>query len=152
MLRSSIAKQFTATINYTVDAPTCTNEEQGHVRLVDGVSMYEGRVEVCASGEWGTICNHNWDNQEALVICRQLGFQTDGIINIGAYRIHQFIITFYPIKEQLLLLGINMEVEYYISVILAALEMRPTFFPVLIHNLITIVQTLLMLESYVKVL
>ena len=64
---------------FVVDIPTCTTEEEGDLRLVDGVSMYEGRVEVCKSREWGTICWRNWDNQEAMVVCRQLGFHTDGI-------------------------------------------------------------------------
>ena len=66
-------------IIFTVDVPTCTNEEEGNLRLIDGVSMYEGRVEVCTSGEWGTICNRYWNNQEAMVACRQLGFSTNGI-------------------------------------------------------------------------
>lgn len=62
-----------------VDTPACTIAEEGDVRLVDGVSMYEGRVEVCTNGEWGTVCWRNWNNQEAMVVCRQLGFYTDGM-------------------------------------------------------------------------
>ena len=64
---------------FVVDVPTCTTEEEGDLRLVDGVSMYEGRVEVCTNREWGTICWRNWNNQEAMVVCRQLGFHTDGM-------------------------------------------------------------------------
>ena len=67
---------------FTVAASSCTNEEEGDVRLVDSVSMYEGRVEVCTSREWGTICNRNWYNQEAMVVCRQLGFHTDGEVKL----------------------------------------------------------------------
>ena len=48
------------------------------MRLVDGLSSYEGRVEVCSGGQWGTICNSNWDYREARVVCRQLGFSSVG--------------------------------------------------------------------------
>lgn len=45
---------------------------------MDGDHKYEGRVELCLHGRWGTICDDYWDFREAAVICRQLGFTENG--------------------------------------------------------------------------
>lgn len=44
------------------------------IRLTDGRSNMEGRVEVQYEGVWGTVCNKNWDKNDADVVCRTLGF------------------------------------------------------------------------------
>ena len=46
----------------------------GDIRLQGGSSVDEGRVEVCMNGVWGTVCDNSWNNTDASVVCRQLGF------------------------------------------------------------------------------
>lgn len=51
---------------------------ENSVRLADGNSPLEGRVELCVNGNWGTVCDDFWDVNEASVICRQLSFSVLG--------------------------------------------------------------------------
>ena len=49
----------------------CTNDD---IRLVDGSTNREGRVEVCVDGYWGTVCGEGWGETEASLVCSKLGF------------------------------------------------------------------------------
>ncbi|XP_072013340.1 scavenger receptor cysteine-rich domain-containing protein DMBT1-like [Amphiura filiformis] len=47
---------------------------ENDIRLADGSTPYEGRLEVYHDASWGTVCDDHFDLVDAGVACRQLGF------------------------------------------------------------------------------
>ena len=47
----------------------------GAVRLTgQGSDSSQGRLEIYHDGRWGTVCDDGFENVDASIVCRQLGF------------------------------------------------------------------------------
>ena len=50
----------------------------GGIRLVNGSTTMEGRVEVCINNTYGTVCDDFFDSNEATIVCLQQGLTSGG--------------------------------------------------------------------------
>ena len=61
---------------------------EGTIKLVNGSSPSEGRLEVCIRGVWGTVSDDRWDSISASTVCKILGFSSQGqSININVHHL-----------------------------------------------------------------
>ncbi|XP_063406012.1 deleted in malignant brain tumors 1 protein-like [Mytilus trossulus] len=53
---------------------SCSTEDEGRLRIANGYALHQGRLEIHYKGEWGTVCDNHFENIDAEVACRQLGY------------------------------------------------------------------------------
>ena len=82
------------TIYYVMLDETASCEE-GAVRLSSGTNESNGRVEICRHRTWGAVCSDDWDERDAEVVCRQLGFNPKGDMLVIFY------VLYYDITPQM---------------------------------------------------
>ena len=68
------SKQIVAALGVVLFAPFAWAQSEGDLRLQDGDNPRFGRVEIFHAGQWGTVCDDFWDDVDAGVACRQLGY------------------------------------------------------------------------------
>lgn len=72
------------------------NPFPGMIRLMDGSSANEGRVEVYCNNQWGTICDDGFSQVEADTVCRQLGYTAAADYNT-ILDMEEYVIVYYTI-------------------------------------------------------
>ncbi|CAI8037193.1 Scavenger receptor cysteine-rich domain superfamily protein [Geodia barretti] len=78
---SSCSHSSSNNCDHNEDASVRCRCANGQVSLVGGTGPHEGRVQVCINGIWGTVCDDSWSTNDAIVLCRQLGYSTTGSTN-----------------------------------------------------------------------
>ena len=49
-----------------------------NLEIYDKDGLRAGRIEICLEGSFVAVCDGQWNNHDASVVCRQLGFSSNG--------------------------------------------------------------------------
>ena len=55
------------------------------IRLVNGNSLCSGRLEVKSNQRWSSVCEDDFDQQDAEVVCRELGCGAPSVLQGALY-------------------------------------------------------------------
>ncbi len=61
---------------YCLDGDVRLFSQAGYDRFQ---TFVQGEAQICLNGAFQSVCDDSWDNQDASVICRQLGYLAIGI-------------------------------------------------------------------------
>ena len=74
-----------ALVDLAVNNDSLGEFPDGTLRLVNGATPNEGRLEMYYGNEWGTICDDYWTDDEADVACKLLGYESGAVDNGGRF-------------------------------------------------------------------
>lgn len=81
----------------------CTHRAAARLRCptvqVHGPSTAEGDVTIHRNGEWRAICDEGWDDQDAAVVCTELGFGPAGAVTTTASAFGAHALTGYGVTN-----------------------------------------------------
>ena len=92
----------------------------GDVRLLGSTNLLEGRVEVCTSAGWGTVCDNGWNTADGRVVCRQLGHSTSSELIVQL----QPKYTVFPFRSILVLYNLYSNCNNYVWFIFSHADVR----------------------------
>lgn len=80
-------ENVTSTTTTTQASPIFQSIQEDQLRLVGGRTHFEGNIEIMHNGKWGSVCDDEWDQTDADIACRQIGFVLGAIeaTNNGRY-------------------------------------------------------------------